>query len=78
MSYRGPAVAISSMAQQAVPSGIGQRELRRAQLTMSSSRVTKSPSSDALSASWIFLSDSWLSGGAITPGTGALTCGPTS
>ena len=39
MSNREAAVAMYSMAQQAVPKGIGQRELDRAQLARKSSRV---------------------------------------
>src|SRR5713226_1581900 len=39
-SKRLAAVAMNSMAQQAVPKGIGHRELARAQLTRSSSRVS--------------------------------------
>src|SRR5205809_5798853 len=39
MSYRLAAVAMYSMAQQAVPNGIGQSELLRAQLVRKSSRV---------------------------------------
>src|SRR5919112_3163117 len=38
-SKRGAAVAMYSMAQQAVPNGIGQSELARAQLVRKSSRV---------------------------------------
>ncbi|MBW8838549.1 MAG: hypothetical protein JF602_01645 [Gemmatimonadetes bacterium] len=39
MSNRLAAVAMYSMAQQAVPNGIGQSELARAQLVRKSSRV---------------------------------------
>src|SRR3989441_13047745 len=39
-SKRLAAVAMNSMAQQAVPNGIGHREFARAQLTSSSNRVT--------------------------------------
>src|SRR5690349_24905379 len=39
MSNRPAAVAMNSMAQQAVPKGIGQSELARPQLTRKSSRV---------------------------------------
>ena len=39
MSKRLAAVAMNSMAQQAVPNGIGQSELARAQLARKSSRV---------------------------------------
>src|SRR3954453_15764576 len=38
-SKRLPAVALNSMGQQAVPNGIGHRELARAQLVRKSSRV---------------------------------------
>src|SRR6186997_2869351 len=40
-SYRDAAVAIISIAQHAVPNGIGQREFSRAQLTTASSRVVR-------------------------------------
>src|SRR5215208_2835889 len=45
-SKRGAAVAMYSMAQHAVPNGIGHRELARAQLTRKSSRVTANDSCD--------------------------------
>src|SRR6185437_5386197 len=41
------AVAMNSMAQHAVPNGIGHREFARAQLTRKSSRVTAHPSCDS-------------------------------
>src|SRR5512145_2342207 len=40
-SNRPAAVAMNSMAQQAVPNGIGQRELARPQLVRASSRVVR-------------------------------------
>src|SRR5678815_3777155 len=40
------AVAMNSMAQQAVPNGIGHKEFARAQLTRKSSRVATQPSCD--------------------------------
>src|SRR5690349_13131608 len=43
-SKRGAAVAMYSMAQHAVPNGIGQSELARAQLTRKSSRVATNDS----------------------------------
>src|SRR5687768_2608317 len=45
-SKRLAAEAMNSMAQQAVPNGIGQSELARAQLTRKSSRVATHPSCD--------------------------------
>src|SRR5918997_6309258 len=42
-SYREAAVAIISMAQQAVPNGIGHSEFSRAQLTTVSRRVVRKP-----------------------------------
>src|SRR3954462_1813678 len=41
------ATAMNSMAQHAVPNGIGQRELARAQLTRKSKRVATQPSCDS-------------------------------
>src|SRR4051812_14828700 len=41
------AVAMNSMAQQAVPNGIGHKELARAQLTRKSSLVATQPSCDS-------------------------------
>jgi hypothetical protein len=41
------AVAMNSIAQQAVPNGIGQRELARAQFTRKSIRVVTHPSWDS-------------------------------
>src|SRR5829696_7035680 len=45
-SKRLAAEAMNSMAQQAVPNGIGQSELARAQLTRKSRRVATQPSCD--------------------------------
>src|SRR5215207_398421 len=45
-SKRLAAVAMNSMAQHAVPNGIGQREFARAQLTRKSRRVVTHPSCD--------------------------------
>src|ERR687889_41326 len=45
-SNRLAAVAMNSMAQHAVPKGIGQSELARAQLTRKSRRVAPQPSCD--------------------------------
>src|SRR5215212_11411048 len=46
-SYLRGALAMNSMAQQAVPNGIGHREFARDQLTRKSSRVATQPSWDS-------------------------------
>src|SRR3970282_1743333 len=51
-SYRPAAVAMNSMAQHAVPNGMGQRLLVRAQLTRKSSLVV-SQLGDMLESTWV-------------------------